>query len=131
MYVFNCVTGTDENLHLPQIHVADTIWLSLDDKEWQRHCSGSKVHSVCIVSSGDLHRLKYDTDPDHIRPPLFHNKYSMAEDHTVIDCMEELLVERNKQEYVRDAQHVASYGKGLVRTVSINFNATFDQKDHH
>ena len=63
---------------------------------------------MCIVSSGDLHRLKYSTDPDYVRPPLFHNKYSMAEDHTIMDCMEELLIERNKQEYIRDIQNVAT-----------------------
>ena len=107
-FKFKYTVGTDVTTKLPQIHIADTIWLSLEDKEWQRHCSGSNVHSVCIVSSGDLHRLKYNTDPDDVIPPLFHNKYSMAEDHTVMDCMEELLVERNKQDYMRDAHHIAS-----------------------
>ena len=63
---------------------------------------------MCIISSGDLHRLKYSTDPDYVRAPLFHNKYSMAEDHTVMDCMEELLIERNKQEYIRDIQNVTT-----------------------
>ena len=72
---------------------------------------------MCIVSSGDLHRLKYSTDPDYVRAPLFHNKYSMAEDHTVMDCMEELLIERNKQEYIRDMQNVAARQELLDRTV--------------
>lgn len=88
-------------MNIPRIHIADTIWLSWDD-EWKKHCRGSSVHRVCVVSSGDLHRLKYRTDPLHVTPPLFHNKYSMSEDHTVMDCMEKLLVERNKLEYIRD-----------------------------
>ena len=103
-------TENDTKLpRLPRIHVADTIWLSWEEigKGQKTHCSGSNIHRVCIVSSGDLHRLKYSTDPDYVRAPLFHNKYSMAEDHTVMDCMEELLIERNKQEYIRDMQNVA------------------------
>ena len=88
--------------------VAETIWLQLDGTEWERHCSGSKLRSVCIVSSGDLHRLRYSVDDlDDVKPPMFHNKYNMEEDHTVMDCMEELLVQRNKQEYERDHRTVS------------------------
>lgn len=79
--------------------IAETIWLPLNDDDWHRYCRGSVVHRVCIVSSGDLHRLKHSTGQ---RFPLFHNKYSMAEDHTLMDCIEELLIERNKKEFVRD-----------------------------
>ena len=101
-----------------QVHISGTIWLSWEeiDKGSKAHCSGSNTHRVCIVSSGDLHRLKYSTDPlGSVRPPLFHNKYSMAEDHTVMDCMEELLIERNKQEYIRD---IVQLIQGLLDTKS-------------
>ena len=91
------------------VTISDTIWLTWDEirKGSKTHCSGSNIHRVCIVSSGDLHRLRYTTDPDSVRPPLFHNKYSMAEDHTVMDCMEELLIERNQLEYIRDKYNVS------------------------
>ena len=78
--------------------IAETIWLPLDDHKWEKYCSGSVIHRVCIVSSGDLHRIKYSGR----RFPLFHNKYSMVEDHTLMDCVEELLVKRNKKEFGRD-----------------------------
>lgn len=83
--------------------IAETIWLPLADHKWEKYCSGSVIHRVCIISSGDLHRIKYSVNPpEHTRFPLFHNKYSMAEDHTLMDCVEELLVKRNKEEFVRD-----------------------------
>ena len=110
-------TGTEsENTSLPwmlsdhnNVTISDTIWLTWNEirKGPKTHCSGSNIHRVCIVSSGDLHRLRYTTDPDSIKPPLFHNKYSMAEDHTVMDCMEELLIERNQLEYIRDKYNVS------------------------
>ena len=102
-----------------RVHISDTIWLSWEEigKGSKTHCSGSNIHRVCIVSSGDLHRLKYSTDPGSvIRPPPFHNKYSMVEDHTVMDCMEELLIERNKQEYIRDTMQKI---QGILDTKSI------------
>lgn len=33
---------------------------------------------------------------------MFHNKYFMERDHTVMDCIEEEIVNRNKEEYKRD-----------------------------
>ena len=103
------------------VTVSGTIWLSWGEiwKGSKAHCSGSNIHRVCIISSGDLHRLKYSTDPlGSVRPPLFHNKYNMAEDHTVMDCMEELLIERNKQEYIRDrdTQNLVARKELLDRT---------------
>ena len=39
---------------------------------------------------------------------MFHNKYFMERDHTVMDCVEEELVIRNKQEYERDCVEYTS-----------------------
>ena len=55
--------------------------------------------------SSDLNLIKYQVDPHNIQGPFFHNKYFMEVDHTVMDCMEEQLVIRNKQEYVSDCKH--------------------------
>ena len=38
----------------------------------------------------------------HPKGPFFHNKYYMERDRTVMDCMEEQLVSRNRKEYEID-----------------------------
>ena len=85
-------------------HVISAIWLPKSG--WEQYCSGWIIHWICIVSSGDLQRLakfmRTDIDPHlHKQGAMFHNKYFMERDHTVMDCVEEQLVNRNKQEYVR------------------------------
>ena len=84
-------------------NIISAIWLPNDG--WEQYCSGWFVHWICIVSSGDLHRihrfLRTDDNP-HNKIAMFHNKYFMERDHTVMDCVEEELVIRNKVEYARD-----------------------------
>lgn len=77
--------------------VADVVWF-----RGHTSCRGWNVHGICIVSSGDLHRLKYKVDLDNIQGPFFHNKYFMERDHAVMDCLEEQLVIRNKEEYKKE-----------------------------
>ena len=60
------------------------------------------VHEICIVGSADLHQVKYEVDIDDVQGPFFHNKYFMEWDHTVMDCLEEQLVIRNKREYTKE-----------------------------
>lgn len=55
-------------------------------------------HRICIVSSADLPRLKKISEA---RTQFFHNKYLVDYDHVVMDCMEELLLLRNKEESVQ------------------------------
>ena len=70
-------------------------------KDCQSLCEGKWVHSVCIVSSGDLPKvLDYQRGAGY----LFHNKYFMEMDHTVMDCVEEALVARNEQEYIDECR---------------------------
>lgn len=96
MTVLYCViVGTDDEINKMFPVVAGTIWLGAD---WRKHCSGQNVRAVCIVESGDLHHLKYHD----YEPIMFHNKYDMERDHTIMDCLEEELVQRNKLEYERD-----------------------------
>ena len=84
--------------------IAGTTWIARNDKNPLAHCKGSIVRRVCVVVSGDLHRIQHDAKPDHLRYPFFYNKYNMHEDHTIMDCMEEELVQRNRLEYFKDRQ---------------------------
>ena len=77
--------------------VADVIWVQGTLK-----CNSLVVHDICIISSADLYQVKYKVDLHNVYGPLFHNKYFMEKDHTVMDCLEEQLVIRNKREYTKD-----------------------------
>ena len=75
-------------------------YFSVSGAFWTRkrkyHCRGMVRHTVCIVAAGDLSNVvKGGTY-------LFHNKYFMKVDHTVMKCMEERIVARNKLEYRKD-----------------------------
>lgn len=63
-------------------------------------CSGRVVHHICIVTSGDLKEV-IERSGDGSKA-LFHNKYFMEDDHTVMDCMEERLLTKNKREFEAD-----------------------------
>ena len=63
------------------------------------------------MGSADLHQVKYEVDLDDVHGPFFHNKYFMEWDHTVMDCLEEQLVIRNKREYIKECS-----GSGISST---------------
>ena len=56
-------------------------------------------HRICIVSASDLPWLRMIMDK---RSFYFLNKYWIEYDHVVMDCMEDLLVEKNVEEFSRD-----------------------------
>ena len=90
------------NPKIPQedyFRVARALWCFR--KDCQSTCKGKWIHSVCVVISGDLPMVL-----DHQRGAgyLFHNKYFMEMDHTVMDCAEEVLVARNVQEYIDECK---------------------------
>ena len=69
----------------------------------KRYCKGGYiVHNICIVTSSDLSSVQSKVDANNLTGPMFHNKYFMERDHTVMDCMEEQLVIRNRLEYEKD-----------------------------
>ena len=76
--------------------VSDCIWNFQKDKE----CHSSIIHSICVIESADLYQLNYKVDLNNLQGPFFHNKYLMERDHTIMDCLEEELVSRNKLEYI-------------------------------
>ena len=102
--------GYDPKLRSLYFHVTKYIWLN------RRHaapCKGRRIHWICIVTAGDMKMVAGETSPHglaagygSVRPgeatALFHNKYFMEFDHTVMDCVEEWLVGMNRLEYQQD-----------------------------
>ena len=64
-------------------------------------CEGRMVHFICIVSVGDLDQI-FRWGVKRRIPTFFFNKYFMEDDHVVMDCMEEWLIQQNKKEYLQD-----------------------------
>ena len=64
-------------------------------------CEGRMLHSICIVSVGDLDQI-FRWGVKNQVPVFFFNKYFMEDDHVVMDCMEEWLIQQNKKEYLED-----------------------------
>ena len=54
------------------------------------------------MTSADLSSVHGQVNVKKLRGPMFHNKYFMERDHTVMDCLEEQLVVRNRLEYEKD-----------------------------
>ena len=82
-------------------------------------CSGWIRHSICILSAKDLHRLSYKPGvsgyaskrlKDRDTGPLFYNKFNLALDSVVLECMEGELSRRNRIEYNRDKLSAKYYG---------------------
>ena len=91
--------------------VSGVIWLSAAlgrEKNWKTYCNGWNIHKVCVCNSADLYRLNYQPHTLSIKSgkgeTLFHNKYFLELDHTIIECMEEEIVRRNRNEYFKDLQ---------------------------
>ena len=84
--------------------VSEYIWITGQRKaETEQYCkSGYVVHNICIMTSADLSSVHRQVNAKKLRGPMFHNKYFMEWDHTVMDCLEEQLVVRNRLEYEKD-----------------------------
>ena len=88
----------------------------------KKFCAGTNRHNICVVSARDLFKLPYkpgvtgykDVDTflqsngaiqyysGRDRGPLFHNKFSLVQDHVAMACMERELARRNRLEYERE-----------------------------
>ena len=107
--------------------VISSIWLNGDHHGLKRSlylkfnprdvCSGWRLHTICILSAKDLHRLSYrpgivgQSSDSYLHPeaestyggkdrgPLFHNKFNMELDRVVMTCMEGEIKRRNKLEF--------------------------------
>ena len=66
----------------------------------QNFCTAQKyIHGVCIAEVGDLPGLRKISEE---KKWLFYNKYALDYDHVVMDCIEEMLLLRNRQEHQHD-----------------------------
>ena len=78
--------------------------MSINHCNWQYKvsgpCNGKVVHNICIPKIGGLRRIMRDTENGG--NAMFHNKYFMEYDHTLMDCMEEELIARNIREFDAD-----------------------------
>ena len=85
---------------LPQVY--KSVWKhdhsSPYYKPGEQCASNYTVHHVCILTSADLPQIKRVMEWN----VWFFNKYFMEDDHVVMDCVEEVLVRNNKQEFTRD-----------------------------
>ena len=102
--------GYDHKLWRLYFHVSRYIWLTSGNTA---PCNGERIHWICIITAGDMKLVAGESSPHGlaagyggVRPgeatALFHNKYFMEFDHTVMDCMEERLVGMNRLEYQQD-----------------------------
>ena len=90
------------NKHVPRsnyFEVAGSFWTKVNtfQKGKKYDCRGLVIHQICVVGAGDLQEVVRESGSH-----LFHNKYFMEFDHSVMDCMEERIVERNRLEYRQD-----------------------------
>ena len=74
-------------------YIEKAFWI----KPKGKGCLGKVVHNICIITAVDLPKVV----KAHAQQPnsLFHNKYFMELDHTVMKCMEERIVAQNRLEY--------------------------------
>ena len=93
--------ATPSNVHsLPQVF--RSIWKHDHSSPYykpdEQCASNYTVHEVCILTSAHLPQIKQVMKWNI----WFFNKYFMEDDHVVMDCVEEVLVRNNKQEFTRD-----------------------------
>ena len=74
-------------------YVSNVFW----SNNFSHECRGKLVHKICIVTAPNLKSVIRRSSKH-----LFHNKYFQKLDHTVMGCMEEKIVEKNKLEYYEE-----------------------------
>ena len=92
--------------HRVKVPIIDKyIWMNKNTQTRSNleSCEGKMVHFICIVTVGDLDQI-YHWGVRRQVPAFFFNKYFMEEDHVVMDCMEEHLIQQNKKEHLEDCK---------------------------
>lgn len=81
--------------------ISHAIWQGIYSGDGDgKRCKGKVVHEVCISNVRNLPLIMNETWNGNLA--FFYNKYFMAYDHTLMDCMEEELIARNKKEFLSD-----------------------------
>ena len=88
----------NKNMSVPK-EIAHREWVQEIKKDHKLCVNLKIIHELCIVSAGDLPRLKKASEAGTW---WFFNKYFIEYDHIVMNCMEEMLLERNYQQYKMD-----------------------------
>ena len=89
--------GFDKTVHKSNyFEVSGSYWTKSNTFQHTKvhGCHGKAMHNVCVLTAGDLPLVVKDG-----KRHLFFNKYFMDYDHTIMECMEQGIVERNKLEY--------------------------------
>lgn len=104
MYHFPEVPGGfDKTLHRSSyFEVSGSYWTKANTFQHAKvhGCHGKALHNVCVLVAGDVPRVVKDRNQH-----LFFNKYFMEYDHTVMGCMEQSIVARNKMEYQQECHN--------------------------
>ena len=90
--------GYDIKLKDVYVRAAHSTWIYSHLARDQLCHGGIIVNAICIITGGDLPMVMSTSE----NRTLFHNKYLMEKDYTPMDCLEEMIVEKNKCEYERD-----------------------------
>ena len=85
--------GYNKKMKEKYFKVSAVFW-SVWNHKGNHNCKGKLVHNVCIISAADLPAVV-----PMASNYLFFNKYFDSYDHTVITCMEQSIVARNRLEY--------------------------------
>ena len=64
------------------------------------YCHGQVLRNVCVTNSKDLPSVMKSSMDRHV----FHNKYLSELDHTIMDCLEERIVSKNRMEYEQECK---------------------------
>ena len=105
VYMMPGSPGGHSSLHpiKSQALVSKVIWKHNQHSPYyspSERCAGRSVHQICILTSAELPRVK-----DALKRNMwFFNKYFMEDDHVIMDCVEEVLVEKNMEEFHQDNQ---------------------------
>ena len=92
--------GFEPQLRGKYFSVARAIWC-FNGRQCQEgfYCHGQVLHTVCVTNSADLPAIVKSAS---LNGYVFHNKYFVEMDHTIMDCLEERIVNKNREEYQQE-----------------------------
>lgn len=98
--------GFEPRLRGKYFSVARAIWC-FNGRQCQEgfYCHGQVLHTVCVTNSADLPAIVKSAS---LNGYVFHNKYFVEMDHTIMDCLEETIVNKNREEYRQECGVLSS-----------------------
>ena len=117
VYMMPGSPGGHSSLHpiKSQALVSKVIWKHNQHSPYyspSERCAGRSVHQICILTSAELPRVK-----DALKRNMwFFNKYFMEDDHVIMDCVEEVLVGKNMEEFHQDNHVLVPVWKDITHS---------------